>query len=76
MSFDFSTQNAETLEVQNETFLLYAPPGMGKTSTVKYLEGKTLVLDVDRTSHVLKGNPNIEIMYVDNKNMGLVYRVL
>lgn len=67
MSFDFSTHNAETLEIQNETFLLYAPPGMGKTSTIKYIEGKTLLLDVDRTSHVLKGNPNIEIMYVDNK---------
>lgn len=68
MTFDFSTHNAENLEVQNETFLLYAPPGMGKTSTVKYLPGKTLVIDVDRTSHVLKGNPNIEIMYADNKD--------
>lgn len=68
MPFDFSTHNAENLEVQNETFLLYAPPGMGKTSTVKYLPGKTLVIDVDRTSHVLKGNPNIDIMYADNKD--------
>ena len=67
MSFDFSTHNAENLEIQNETFLLYAPPGMGKTSTIKYLPGKTLLIDVDRTSHVLKGCPNIEIMYADNK---------
>lgn len=65
---DFSIHNASELEVQNETYLLYGPPGMGKTSTVKYLPGKTLVVDVDRTSHVLKGLPNIDIMYADNKD--------
>ena len=68
MTFQFETVNAEQLEVPNETYLLYAPPGMGKTSTIKYLPGKTLLVDVDRTSHVLKGNPNIEIIYADNKN--------
>ena len=68
MSFDFQAHNAENLEVQNETYLLYAPPGMGKTSTIKYLPGKTLLIDVDRTSHVLKGNTNIDIIYADNKD--------
>ncbi|WP_257145791.1 AAA family ATPase, partial [Bacillus toyonensis] len=45
---------------------MYAPPGMGKTTSIKYFPGKTLVLDVDRTSKVLKGQENIDIVYVDN----------
>lgn len=62
------TINAENIKTNNRTYLLYAAPGMGKTTTIKYLPGKTLVLDVDRTSHVLKGCPNIDIIYVDNTN--------
>jgi len=58
--------NASDIKTEQATILLYAPPGMGKTSTIKYLPGKTLVLDVDRTSRVLKGMPNIDICYVDN----------
>lgn len=48
------------------TFLIYGPPGMGKTSTLKFLPGKTLLLDVDRTSHVLSGQENIDIIEIDN----------
>ena len=58
--------NASDIKTEQATILLYAPPGMGKTSTIKYLPGKTLVLDVDRTSRVLKGLENIDICYVDN----------
>lgn len=66
---DFSTHKADEItEKSGKTYLLYCPPGIGKTHTINYLQGKTLVLDVDRTSHVLKGNPNIEIMYVDNQD--------
>ena len=48
------------------TYLIYGPPGMGKTTTIKYLPGKTLLLDVDRTSHVLKGSENIDVIEIDN----------
>jgi phage nucleotide-binding protein len=58
--------NANDIQTNKATYLLYGPPGMGKTSTIKYLPGKTLVLDVDRTSRVLKGQENIDIAYVDN----------
>jgi phage nucleotide-binding protein len=58
--------NATEIQSDKATYLLYGPPGMGKTSTIKYLPGRTLVLDVDRTSKVLKGNENIDIVYVDN----------
>jgi len=66
--FDFTPHNATEIVKEGKTYLIYCPPGMGKTSTLKYLPGKTLVLDVDRTSQVLKGEPNIDIIYVDNQN--------
>lgn len=61
------TISAESITTNNRTYLIYGAPGMGKTSTVKSFPGRTLVLDVDRTSHVLKGCKNIDISYVDNQ---------
>lgn len=58
--------SSEEIKEKKGTYLLYGAPGKGKTTTVKYLPGKTLVLDVDRTSHVLKGVPNVDIAYIDN----------
>ncbi|MGH0943817.1 AAA family ATPase [Bacillus mycoides] len=66
--FDFSTKSATDIVKQGKTYLLYANPGMGKTHTLRHLPGKTLVLDIDRTSQVLKGEKNIDIIYVDNQN--------
>lgn len=62
------TINAADIQTDLGTYLIYGPPGMGKTSAIKYLPGKTLVLDVDRTSRVLKGEKDIDIAYVDNNN--------
>ncbi|MBO0473274.1 AAA family ATPase [Enterococcus ureasiticus] len=50
------------------TYLIYGPPGRGKTTTIKYLPGKTLILDIDRTSKVLKGQENVDIVYIDNED--------
>lgn len=61
-------QSAKNIGNLKGTFLIYGPPGMGKTSTFKYLPGKTLLLDVDRTTHVLKGQDNIDIVSIDNVN--------
>lgn len=57
-------------DVQNlkGTYLIYGPPGRGKTTTIKYLPGKTLILDIDRTSKVLKGQENIDIVYINNED--------
>ncbi len=60
--------NATDITTDKGTYLIYAPPGMGKTTAIKYLPGKTLVLDVDRTTRVLKGEKNIDIAYVSNTN--------
>ena len=45
--------------------LLYAKPGTGKTSTVRYLEGSSLLLDIDHTSQVLSGLPGISVVKID-----------
>ena len=58
------------------TALLYGQPGMGKTTTIKYLPGKTLVFDVDRTTRVLSGCENIDICYVDNRDTWTNWREL
>jgi phage nucleotide-binding protein len=47
---------------ENWRIMLYAKPGTGKTTTAQYLEGKTLVLDLDDSSRVLAGNENIDII--------------
>lgn len=44
---------------ENFCMLLYAKPGGGKTSTFRYLKGKTLLVDIDGSGKVLSGVPNI-----------------
>ncbi len=46
---------------QDFSALIYSAPGVGKTSTAKFLPGKTLVIDIDRTTNVLAGEPNIDV---------------
>ena len=58
--------NAKTIPKKKGTYLIYGAPGMGKTSTAKFFPGKTLILDIDRTSSVLAGFENIDIVYIDN----------
>lgn len=61
-------KKATDIKQAKGTYLIYGPPGIGKTTSIKYLPGKTLVLDVDRTSKVLRGSKNIDIAEIDNIN--------
>lgn len=45
--------------------LIYAKPGTGKTSLVKFIPGKTLVLDLDDSAKVLGGLENIDVISFD-----------
>lgn len=63
------TKASELEKGSNFSALIYAPPGTGKTSTIKYLPGRTLVIDVDRTTNVLSGEENIDIVYADINNV-------
>lgn len=54
------------IATEKATYLIYAAPGVGKTSAAKFLPGKTLVIDIDRTTRVLKGCQNIDVFYFNN----------
>ncbi len=60
--------NAAEIKFDSATYLIYSLPGMGKTSTINYLEGKTLYIPIDKTQYPLKGNPNIDIVEFDTHN--------
>lgn len=50
---------------KNWRVLIYGKPGVGKTSAIRNLDGKTLVLDLDDSSKVLSGAPNIDVQPFD-----------
>ncbi len=54
--------NAAEITESRSTYLLYAPPGTGKTHTINFLEGKTLYIAIDKTQYPLKGNENIDVL--------------
>lgn len=60
--------NAKDIPSGQATYLIYAAPGVGKTSTARYFKGRTLILDIDRTTRVLKGQEGIDVYQVDNVN--------
>lgn len=60
---------ATELTHDNSTYLIYGNPGMGKTTALKFIKGKTLVVDIDKSSTVLKGAENIDVAYIDTHNI-------
>ena len=58
----------EISKYSNWTALVYSQPGIGKTTMVKTLKGKTVVFSVDGMYHVLSGLPNVSILRMDSKN--------
>ena len=69
---------AKELSMDKITCLIYAPPGMGKTTLLGMLPGKTLILDIDNGTSVLSGNENVDIVRVseDLREMKEVYDYL
>lgn len=59
------TKAADVIRAQDFSILIFAQAGTGKTTTAKFLPGRTLVVDVDRTTNVLAGEENIDIVYLD-----------
>ncbi|MBR0035880.1 MAG: AAA family ATPase [Synergistaceae bacterium] len=52
--------NAKDIKHQHLTVLIYGTPGMGKTTLLGNLNGRTLIVDVDKGTSVLIGNKNNE----------------
>lgn len=48
--------------------LLYGKPGIGKTSAIKGLTGKVLVLDLDGSSRVLAGLKDVDVISFNREN--------
>ena len=70
----------EISKYSNWTALVYSQPGIGKTTMVKTLKGKTVVFSVDGMYHVLSGLENIKVLVMDSKKpndeLGDFYRYL
>lgn len=62
-------KNAKNITNDNATYLIYANPGVGKTTAIKYLPGKTLLIDIDKSSGVLKGEEAIDVADIDTHNI-------
>ncbi|MGO2657275.1 MAG: AAA family ATPase [Lactococcus lactis] len=56
------TKATDINRTENWRVLLYGKPGLGKTSAIKGLAGKTLVLDLDGSSRVLAGLKNVDVI--------------
>ncbi len=51
----------------NWRICLYGKPGVGKTTAIKYLKGKTLILALDNSTKVLAGR-EIDVIEFDRRN--------
>ena len=61
--------NGSNIErTKNWRVLLFGKPGIGKTTLIKQLKGKTLVLSLDNSQRVLAGSENIDVVEFDREH--------
>ena len=61
--------NGSNIELtENWRVLLFGKPGIGKTTLIKQLKGKTLVLSLDNSQRVLAGSENIDVVEFDREH--------
>ena len=54
--------NAKDIKHQHLTVLIYGTPGMGKTTLLGNLKGRTLIVDADKGTSVLTGCENVDVL--------------
>ncbi|MEY8435069.1 AAA family ATPase [Streptococcus hyointestinalis] len=52
---------------KNWRVLVYGKAGLGKTSLIRYLKGKTIVLSLDNSHKVLQNAPNVDVRTIDDE---------
>lgn len=52
---------------KNWRILVYGKAGLGKTSLIRYLKGKTIVLSLDNSHKVLQNAPNVDVRTIDDE---------
>ena len=57
---------ASDLATDKITCLIYSVPGMGKTTLLGTLPGKTLIIDVDKGARVLENCENVDIVRISD----------
>ena len=61
--------NGSNIErTENWRVLLYGKPGIGKTSVIKQLKGRVLVLSLDNSYRVLSHGENIDVIKFDREH--------
>lgn len=70
--------NGKDIVKDKATYLLYGMPGIGKTHTIRFLpkDEKALVVDIDKTSHVLKGEENIDVLDFPTESAWTAWSIL
>lgn len=61
---EFNPVSALDLPDDTHTYLIYGNPGTGKTFSLGFLPGKTLVVDIDGSSSTLKKHPNAKNIHI------------
>ena len=66
---------ASEIKPEKLSVLIYGAPGMGKTTLLGTLKGKTLIVDIDKGTSVLAGKNNADIVRI-SENIGEVQEII
>ena len=66
---------AAEIKPENLSVLLYGAPGMGKTTLLGTLPGRTLIIDADKGTSVLAGAENVDVVSI-SENIGEIPGIL